>query len=65
MAASLRHDRNGATFASVRAFRDVSLSIAELTTDIMPKSISLTGVIGSDYDEDDGDSAPEVAWSFD
>ena len=41
------------------------LSIVELTTDSMPKSISLTAVIDFDYDEDDGDSTPEAAWSFD
>ena len=41
------------------------LLIADLTTDSMPKSMSLTGVIDLDYDEDDGDSTPEAALSFD
>ena len=41
------------------------LSIVKLTADSMPKSISLTGIIDLDYDEDDGDSTPEAAWSFD
>ena len=40
------------------------LSIVKLTTDSMPKAISLTGVINSEYDQDDGDSTPEVVWSF-
>ena len=41
------------------------LSIVELTADSMPKSISFTGVIDLDYDEDDGDSTLEAVWSFD